>query len=82
MEWIPTNRRLGIRTINAIDLGNGKRIFDYDYDSSSGSTMLYTGRYDGAVSAQDIITALGDGSFGHRGPVLSGGKFTYTKVTD
>ena len=64
------------------DLGNGKRIFDYDYDSSSGSTMEYSGKYEGNVTAKDIVDFLGDGTFGHRGPILSGGRFRYTKITD
>jgi hypothetical protein len=62
--------------------GNGKRIFDWDYDSSSWSTMLYTGRYEGDVTQQDIISYLGDGTFGHRGPIFNHGRFTYTKITD
>ncbi|MHB8084300.1 MAG: hypothetical protein ACYDHZ_00540 [Dehalococcoidia bacterium] len=64
------------------DFGNGKRIFDYGYDSRSGSTMVYTGWYEGNVTAQDIISFLGDGTFGHRGPVFYNGQFTYTKITD
>jgi hypothetical protein len=64
------------------DLGNGKRIFDYDYDSRSGSSMQYRGRYEGNVTAADIIELLGDGTFGHRGPILDHGTFTYTKITD
>lgn len=67
-------------------LGDGKRIYDYDYDARSGSTMAYKGKYEGPVTAQDIIDALGDGTFGHRGPYLTGdkvcGSFTYTKITD
>lgn len=66
----------------SLDLGDGKRIFDFDYDSSSGSSMRYAGRYEGPVTEADIIDALGDGSFGHRGPVLKDGRFTYTKYTD
>lgn len=68
------------------DLGNCKRIYDYDYDSSSGSTMVYKGKYEGPVTPQDIIDALGVGTFGKRGPFLTGdkirGSFTYTKITD
>jgi len=64
------------------DFGNGKRIFDYSYDSRSGSTMVYTGRYEGEVTAKDIISFLGDGTFGHRGPYFQNGRFTYTKITD
>ena len=64
------------------ELGNGKRIFDYDYDSRSGSTMVYKGRYKGDVTPDDIISAFGPGTFGHRGPYLSNGRFIYTKVTD
>ena len=54
------------------DLGNGKRIFDYDYDSSSGSTMEWKGKYEGPVTADDIFKHFGTGSWGHRGPYLSG----------
>ena len=64
------------------DLGDGKRIFDYDYDSRSGSTMVFRGRYEGAVTSADIIACLGDGTFGHRGPTMSNGRFVYTKITD
>jgi len=65
------------------DLGNGKRVFDYDYDSRSGSTMVYRGRYEGPVTPDDIIALLGDGTFGHRGPTLfPDGTFLYTKITD
>lgn len=64
------------------DLGEGKRIFDYDYDSRSGSTMVWRGRYEGDVTAEDIIKHFGDGTFGHRGPSLGHGRFTYTKITD
>lgn len=74
-EWVPNKKP-------SIDLGDGKRIFDYDYDSSSGSTMVYSGRYEGNVTSEDIIKALGDGSFGHRGPFFQDGRFTYTKITD
>jgi hypothetical protein len=64
------------------DLGDGKRLIDVDYDSRSGSTMVYSGRYEGPVTPADIIAALGDGTFGHRGPTLLNGRFTYTKITD
>jgi hypothetical protein len=68
------------------DLGDGKRLVNWSYDSRSGSTMVYTGKYEGAVTAQDIFTRFGDGTFGHRGPTLCGddksGRFTYTKITD
>ena len=64
------------------DLGSGKRIFDYSYDGRSGSTMVYQGRYEGDVSPQDIIKLFGDGTFGHRGPSMYNGRFTYTKITD
>lgn len=73
---------------------HGGRIFEYDYDSSSGSTMVYRGRYEGPVTTADIIEYLGDGTFGHRGPTLTPyqdaktgrpvdrGTFIYTKITD
>jgi hypothetical protein len=64
------------------DLGDGKRVFDYDYRSDSGSTMEYSGCYEGPVTATDIIKMFGDGTFGHRGPYMSNGRFTYTKITD
>lgn len=64
------------------DFGNGKRIFDYDYDSSSGSTMVFKGRYKGDVTEKDILDYFGDGTFGHLGPYLNNGIFTYTKITD
>lgn len=68
--------------VASTDLGSGKRLFDYKYDSSSGSTMVWSGRYEGDVTAKDIIEAFGDGTFGHRGPTIGGGRFTYTKITD
>lgn len=66
----------------SVELGEGKRIFDFDYDSSSGSTMVYRGKYKGDVTAEDILRYFGDGTFGHRGPSLRNGCFTYTKITD
>jgi TPP-dependent indolepyruvate ferredoxin oxidoreductase alpha subunit len=68
--------------VQLTDLGNGKRLLNWDYDSSSGSTMVYRGQYEGPVTEQDIIDCLGDGTFGHRGPTLGNGRFTYTKITD
>jgi hypothetical protein len=48
--------------------------------------MVYTGKYEGAVTAAEILAHFGDGTFGHRGPTLYGddksGRFTYTKITD
>lgn len=73
-EWVPSRP--------SRDLGDGKRIFDFDYDSSSGSTMEWKGSYEGPVTAADIIAAFGDGTFGHRGPMLHNGRFTYTQITD
>lgn len=64
------------------DLGDGKKLFDYDYDSRSGSTMVYSGKYEGPVTAADIFKYFGDGTFGHRGPSLHDGRFHYTKITD
>jgi hypothetical protein len=63
-------------------LPGGGRIFNVDYDSSSGSTMVFTGRYEGDVTAKEIFEHIGDGSFGHRGPTLWNGRFSYTKITD
>jgi hypothetical protein len=68
------------------DLSDGKRLIEWNYDSRSGSTMVYTGKYEGPVTGKDILTNFGDGTFGHRGPTLYGddksGRFTYTKITD
>ena len=64
------------------DLGNGKRILNYQMDSNSGSTMVYTGYYEGDVTWADIIGCFGDGTFGHRLGVLHNGYFKYTKITD
>ena len=61
---------------------HGGRIFDYVYDSSSGSTMQFFGKYEGPVTDKDIIDYIGDGTFGHRGPSMSNGWFHYTKITD
>lgn len=64
------------------DLGDGKKLIDWDWDASSGSTMVFTGRYTEGVTVQDIINTFGDGSFGHRGPEMRDGWFKYTKITD
>lgn len=61
---------------------HGGRIMDWDYDSSSGSTMEYHGKYNGPVTNEDILEYFGSGTFGHRGPFLHGGRFTFTKITD
>jgi len=61
---------------------HGGRIFDVDWDGSSGSTMEYRGKYEGPVTAADILEHLGYGTFGHRGPSLWNGSFAYTKITD
>lgn len=68
------------------DLGDGKRVFNFDFDSSSGSTMVWKGQYEGPVTAEDILVHFGSGTFGHRGPKLfgdkTGGTFTFTQITD
>lgn len=61
---------------------HGGRVFNINHDGSSGSTMVFTGQYEGEVTAADIFAYLGDGTFGHRGPSLGNGRFTYTKITD
>ena len=61
---------------------SGGRIFNVDHDGRSGSTMVFSGEYEGDVTAKDIFEYLGDGTFGHRGPYLGRGRFTYTKITD
>ena len=68
------------------DLGDGKRLAECTYDGRSGSTMVWTGRYEGPVTPKDILDHFGTGTFGHRGPSLfgdsRGGRFTFTKITD
>lgn len=44
--------------------------------------MVWTGEYEGPVTAKEIIDYFGDGTFGHRGPYLFGNRFEYTKITD
>jgi TPP-dependent indolepyruvate ferredoxin oxidoreductase alpha subunit len=61
---------------------DGRRLYDVDYNSSSGSTMVFTGKIEGTVTAQEIIDKIGDGTFGHRGPTIDRNTFTYTKITD
>lgn len=61
---------------------NGGRIFNIDHDGRSGSTMVFRGQYEGEVTAKEIFEYLGDGTFGHRGPFVNNGRFTYTKITD
>lgn len=63
-------------------LGEGKRLHSIFYDGRSGSTMVFKGRIEGNVTAQEIFECLGDGTFGHRGPSIFGDTFTYTKITD
>lgn len=65
-------------------LPSGGRIFDIHIDGSSGSTMVFTGRFEGEVNHKEIFEHLGDGTFGHRGPFIyeSQKRFSYTKITD
>ncbi|WP_088255374.1 hypothetical protein [Fimbriiglobus ruber] len=63
-------------------IAEGKRLYSVFYDGHSGSTMVFRGRIEGQVTAQEIFEALGDGTFGHRGPHVHGDGFTYTKITD
>ena len=58
------------------------RVFNYGYDSRSGSTMEYKGDYEGEVTVKEIIDWLGDGTFGHRGPFFGPKTWSYTKITD
>lgn len=76
----PISERL--QTHPSHDFGNGKRIYDFGYNSNSGSTMVWQGRFAGDVTAEDIKGFFGSGTFGHRGPVLGSGTFTYTLITD
>lgn len=66
----------------SVELGGGKRIFDYDYSGASGSTMEFKGRCTSEVTAEDILKHFGAGTFGHRGPYVHNGRFTFTKITD
>jgi hypothetical protein len=68
--------------VREVDLGNGKKLIDYDYDSRSGSTMVWKGRFTGDVTAKDILDYFGTGTFGHRGPSIFGNSFTFTQITD
>lgn len=73
---------------------HGGRVFDVSHNGRSGSTQVIEGRYEGPVTAADIIGYFGEGTFGHRGPTLRSdrqhltgpalntGTFTYTKITD
>jgi len=71
---------------NSYDFGDGRRIYGCRSDGRSGSTMVWTGKYSGPVTAKDILDFFGSGTFGHRGPTLhgneAGGTFTFTKITD
>lgn len=48
--------------------------------------MVWTGRYRGPVKPSDIIKHFGSGTFGHRGPTMTGnadgGHFSFTQITD
>lgn len=60
----------------------GDRVYDCRYDGSSGSTMEWSGYFEGNVTKEDIIEFFGVGTFGKRGPFLNGNRFTYTLITD
>lgn len=66
----------------SVELGGGKRIFDFDYNGASGSTMEINGRCTPEVTEADILKYFSSGTFGHRGPVIHGGRFFFTKITD
>jgi hypothetical protein len=51
-------------------------------DSSSGSTMEYTGTYEGNVSNADLLKYFGEGSWGYRFGYCQNGRFKFTKITD
>jgi hypothetical protein len=51
-------------------------------DSSSGSTMHYTGTYEGDVCNADLLKYFGEGSWGYRFGYCSMGRFSFTKITD
>jgi len=73
---------------------HGGRVFNVSHDGRSGSTHVVSGCYEGPVTADDIISHFGSGTFGHRqpslwpdrsfltGPDLIHGRFSYTKITD
>jgi len=56
-------------------------ITKYDYDSSSGSTMVFTGTFTGEVTNDDLLEFFGTGSWGYRFGYCNGGRFKFTKVT-
>ena len=66
----------------SVELGGGKRLFDFDYNSASGSTMEYSGKCTPEVKPKDILDYFGSGTFGHRGPTIHNGRFFFTKITD
>ena len=66
----------------SVELGEGKRLFDFNFNSSSGSTMEYKGKCTPNVTTADILAYFGSGTFGHRGPSIHNGRFTFTKITD
>lgn len=63
-------------------IDEGKFVTDLHCNGSSGSTMVWTGGYEGPVTPEDIKNHFGDGTFGHRGPSMGGGRFRYTLITD
>lgn len=64
------------------EIAPGKFLTNIALDSNSGSTMVWTGGYEGPVTCEDIKEHFGDGTFGHRGPSMYCGRFTYTLITD
>jgi hypothetical protein len=80
--WAKAQKEYEARKLKGTILPGGGRIFNVNSDGRSGSTMVFTGSYEGPVTAAEIYKHLGDGTFGHRGPTLFGNRFTYTKITD
>jgi len=80
--WAEERKRWEESRSRGHKLPGGGRIYNCHHDGSSGSTMVWTGQYEGEVTAKEIRDHFGDGTFGHRGPTISGGRFTYTLITD
>jgi hypothetical protein len=65
------------------DFGDGRKVhYSYNQHKSSNSSMYYDGWFEGDVTSEEIYEAIGDGSWGHRGPYIQGNRFYYIKQTD
>jgi hypothetical protein len=60
---------------------HGGRIWDVCWRGSE-RQITYSGRYEGPVTAEDIIAFCGDGTFGHKAPRFCLRTFYYTIYED